>query len=505
MTAVDRSPRDEGRTPLANEALPPGSALQPRAADQVEHVLLVEDNPADAAIVRTFLAQGEEGPLEVEQAGSLAEAIAAVGRRRYDVILLDLSLPDSDGLDTYISLHARTARTPVVVLSGLDSDEVVLDAVRMGAQDFLVKGGFNAPTLLRSLRFAITRHRLVQQIRERRSTSTLQPVGGRPAPRHPLRPDHPFPELPNLPLVSSDTTTLVRRQGVGPDRTAVTTSRFNLGGGLASGGMSEVVLAQQVNLGREVAVKFIRPGFDRRRLEQFQAEARVTAYLEHPGVVPVYDLGDTFFVMRRLHGSTLASLIEPPPADAQLPSFIEMLVKVCDTVAFAHSRGIIHRDIKPENIMVGDFGQVLLLDWGLALTVAPPSDGRFIAQPVPEDPQEVCAGTLGFLAPEIARGQPALVGLPTDVFLLGATLYCLLAGRAPFDADCQIESVRAAARVIYPALRELRPGVPDALDALQRRAMHPEPALRGTVADFAQGLRDWLRRSGTVSEGLTGS
>jgi CheY-like chemotaxis protein/predicted Ser/Thr protein kinase len=483
------------RTPVANEALSDGVGLIAQPPQAALHVLLVEDNPADAAIGHAFLAQGAEGPAQVQEAGTLAAAIAALGRERYDVIVLDLSLPDSGGLDTFISLHTRTALTPVVVLSGLDSDELVLDAVRMGAQDFLVKGHFNAPTLQRSLRFAITRHRLVEQMKARRSTSTLQPAHARPSSdgSDDARSRRIHPDLPRLPLETSDAAPL-STHGTGPgNRTAVTTSRFTLAGALGSGGMSEVVLAHQVNLGREVAVKFVRPGYDRRRLEQFQAEARVTAYLEHPGVVPIYDMGDTFFVMRRVHGSTLASLIERQRGDADLPFFIEVLLKVCDVLAFAHSRGIIHRDLKPENIMVGDFGQVVLLDWGLALTATPPSDGRWVALPIPKDPQDVCAGTLGFLAAEIARGNAEQVGFGTDVFLIGATLYCVLTGQPPYEGSAQLESVRAAARVIYPPVHERHPGVPRALEALQCRAMDPDPHKRGSISDFARDLRQWLR------------
>ena len=457
--------------------------FQPHDEGASLDVLLVEDNPADAAIVQAQLAHDGTVRARVDVVETLAEALSAVLRHPYQAILLDLHLPDSDGLDTFITLHTRTALTPVVVLSGLDEDRTVLDAVRMGAQDFLVKGSFTPSTLLRSLQFAIARGRLMARMYGNRSTDTVPaPLGG-----HVLHPD-----LKGLPLEPSQ----VPATGVfqrGNDRIATTYSHFSLSGGLGSGGMSEVVLAHQVNLGREVAVKFLRASHsDPKHLDQFQAEARVTAFLEHPCVVPVYDLGDTFFVMRRVQGTTLSNLLAMRNPEDSYGVFVEALVKVCDAVAYAHSKGIIHRDIKPDNIMVGDFGQVLLLDWGLALTVQVPIGGRCIATPMPTEPREVCAGTLGYLAPEIANADLNLVGTGTDVFLLGATLYCVLTGQPPFDGATSHDTVLAASRCEYREVWELAPSAPEALVRLQIRAMDLLPQRRGTVQEFSRDLRAWL-------------
>jgi serine/threonine protein kinase len=143
--------------------------------------------------------------------------------------------------------------------------------------------------------------------------------------------------------------------------------------------------------------------------------------------------------------------------------------------------------------MVGDYGQVLVLDWGLALSLRPGPDGRHLALPVPEDGREVCAGTLGFLPPEIATGRADLVGTGTDVFLLGATLYCVLTGESPFEGVSQQACLHAAAAVRYVPARERNPSAPPALVALQQRAMQLDPPARDTVGDFARELRGWMR------------
>jgi CheY-like chemotaxis protein len=448
------------------------------------HVLLVEDNPADAAIVAGQLAAAGAG-VELTAASSLAEALRCLGERTPDALLLDLSLGDSDGLDTYITIHARAPLVPVVVLSGRDEPDTVLDAVRLGAQDFLEKGKTTPALLLRALQFAVERSRLTRISERRRSTATLDRLhpAGDPPPGERLA-----PHLPVLPL----------ERHAGHTASVATTGRFRLAAGLGSGGMCTVVQAHQVNLHRDVAVKFLRPELnDPRRIAQFQAEARVTAWLEHPNIVPVHDLGDTFFVMRRVPGLTLAQLIKRHPGQDELPFFAEILLKVCDAVAFAHSRGVIHRDIKPENIMVGQFGEVLLMDWGLALAILPPADGVPRAQPPPEDPHEICAGTIAFLPPEIAWADLPQVGYATDVFLLGATLYNVLTGRAPYDhVEGSQDALAAASFCRYRPVVDLAPAAPPTLIAITSRAMLRDGASRGTVQSFAAGLRTWLHSAG---------
>ena len=140
---------------------------------------------------------------------------------------------------------------------------------------------------------------------------------------------------------------------------------------LGKGGMGDVLLAEQRRLQRSVAIKVVRHGNDNHRLTLFGNESKVTAALDHPVVIPVHDAADDFLVMRRIDGRTLAEAIaETGPAD--LPDLIEVVLQVAECLAFAHHRGVLHRDIKPANIMIGQFGEVYLLDWGLALAYRDP-------------------------------------------------------------------------------------------------------------------------------------
>ncbi len=451
----------------------PGSLARRRTPcpdGPVLRVLLVEDNPADRVVVEACVAE-VASDIQLEWAGDLMSAMACLARRYPDCILLDLSLPDSSGLDTFITLHTRAPQTPVVVLSGEDGSETVLEVVRMGAQDFLVKGEYTPGHLARAVRFAVARERLRAR---QRLDGTTEDVAGGPLPLH--------PELPALPLAAV----------AGDPGVAVTTNRFAISHGLGTGGSAEVVLAHQVNLGREVAVKFLRAAKrDPFHARQFQAEARVTAWLEHPCIVPVYDIGEHFFVMRRVSGATLERMIEVAARDrSAVVLMVEALATVCDAVAFAHSRGVLHRDIKPSNIMVGDFGQVLLMDWGLA--VAMREDPDCPALPLPSEPTRLCAGTVGYMAPEVACADRPAIGPATDLFLLGASLYAILAGHPPYDEDSANACLVAAARCRWRPLGRDGTVIPPALVVAQQRAMAADPGERGTVGDFAADLRAWL-------------
>lgn len=271
--------------------------------------------------------------------------------------------------------------------------------------------------------------------------------------------------------------------------------RFLLGEMLGRGGMSVVLQATQRSLGRSVAVKVARYDLDPRQRERFRAESKLTAWLEHPNITPVYEAGRNYLVMRRIAGRDLERQLDG--GGMGLQRVIEVLIKVCDAVSYAHHRGIIHRDIKPENILVGDFGEVMLIDWGLALTFATPGDGILRAPAIGGGPA-LCAGTPGYMAPEMALADAASIGPATDVFLLGATLYRCLGGGIPFAAD---DVWRALERSATNDWTPLPVGVaPTRLQALQAAAMAASPADRPTLAAFQEGLRAWLLQSQSESE-----
>ncbi|MBN1611539.1 MAG: protein kinase [Polyangiaceae bacterium] len=221
---------------------------------------------------------------------------------------------------------------------------------------------------------------------------------------------------------------------------------------IGTGGMGLVVRAFDTDLHREVAIKVLAPQWltDAAEVERFCAEARITGQLEHPYIIPVYEFGTDsrgarFLCMKLVHGRTLEdTLHELGPARLSadhLADLLDVFVKVCDAVAYAHSRGIIHRDLKPSNIMLGDFGQVYVADWGVARPAAhsgsawtPKNMALTDGEPSAEAPGSL-VGTLCYMAPEQLSGRIDQLDERTDVFGLGAMLYQILAGRPPRESS----------------------------------------------------------------------
>jgi WD40 repeat protein len=266
-------------------------------------------------------------------------------------------------------------------------------------------------------------------------------------------------------------------------------ARYAEGPALGRGGMGEVVAAEDLHLGRPIAIKRLHlrdPDPD--TVSRFVNEARLTSRLDHPGVPPVHDValgpdGAPFFTMKRVEGRSLSDLVTA--GELSRARRLEVFLKVCDTVAYAHARGVLHRDLKPGNVMVGAFGEVWVLDWGLARD---PEPAGFAPH---TDPRAVL-GTPAFMPPEQARGALDELDARSDGYALGAMLYTLLTGRLPFLGD--------GARI----LRELRDGatvprpsasaaVPWELDAIVARATAPRPEDRyPTVAGLAADVRAFL-------------
>ena len=261
---------------------------------------------------------------------------------------------------------------------------------------------------------------------------------------------------------------------------ALDAGRYALEEVLGEGGMGTVFRAQDAELDREVAVKVLRFPGNPDWVERFRQEARTIAALEHPGIVPVHDAGilpdgRAFYVMTLVRGRRLdAHLVSLP----SLAERLRLFQRVTEPLAFAHSRGVIHRDLKPANIMVGPFGEVLVMDWGLAQV---PGSG-----PEPG----VMLGTAGFMAPEQARGDGSGVDARADVYALGAILSGLL---AVDHADARaIRALRAiAARAMAPAPGDRYPGVTE-LSADVGRFLDGEP-----VEAYPESFRDRLARLAT--------
>jgi serine/threonine protein kinase len=249
-------------------------------------------------------------------------------------------------------------------------------------------------------------------------------------------------------------------------------ARYEVTGRLGRGGMSTIFAAIDRTLDRQVAVKVLdRNLSDRDRANRLVDEARILARLEHPGIVPVHDAGTlpdgrVFYTMKLVRGTRLHEAITE---DASQADRLALLRRVCDAVSFAHAQGIVHRDLKPENVMVGPFGEVLVMDWGLAGVVGDgASDG-------------VVAGTPGFMAPEQAAG-----GTPdprVDVYALGAMLRALLPESPPRPLAA-IAAKAAAERPAdrYPSVEAL------AADLARFRDGEPVVAYRETLLERSMRL-----------------
>jgi serine/threonine protein kinase len=287
----------------------------------------------------------------------------------------------------------------------------------------------------------------------------------------------------------------------------------------AHGGLGEVFAAQDDELRRRVALKRIRArdttDADRRR---FQLEAEITGRLDHPGVVPVYGLGQDsagrlYYAMRFIGGESLQQAIErfhhsypshrdTGPSATAFNKLIRKFVVVCQTIAYAHSQEIIHRDLKPANIMLGPYGETVVIDWGLAKRIerqATP-DGETIVF-TPGTATTVGGATIlgeikgspAYMSPEQAEGHTDKIGACSDIYSLGATLYTILTGHKPIEGNDPRMLLERVKRGDFPRPRQLRGDVPRPLEAICLKAMARDPADRyATASDLAADLELWL-------------
>ncbi len=256
---------------------------------------------------------------------------------------------------------------------------------------------------------------------------------------------------------------------------------------LGEGGMGVVYDAKQMSVDRSVAVKMLKAktAGDEKQRQKFLAEAVVTGELDHPNIVPIYDVGTSdrgllFYSMKKVKGTPWMKVV----TKKTIPENLEILMKISDAMAFAHSRGVIHRDLKPENIMLGDFGEVLVMDWGLAL----PAPGYAKTDTIATS--HSMGGTPAYMAPEMASGPLDKISFASDIYLMGAMLYEILTGRAPHTGKNTMQCLFAAAK------NEIRPPDNDKeggeLMNIAMKAMATEPQDRyATVSDFQQALRDY--------------
>lgn len=266
-------------------------------------------------------------------------------------------------------------------------------------------------------------------------------------------------------------------------------ARIELGTTLGQGGMAVVRVARQKSLGREVAVKMMRGETVEVASIGMLREAWITGALEHPNIVPVHDLGideagRPMLVLKRIEGKPWSELV----GERSLEWNLQQLLQVCNAVAFAHSRGIVHRDLKPANIMIGGFGEVNVLDWGIAVSLVDDGSGRL---PLATQCTDI-AGTLAYMAPEMLG--TGTVTAQTDVYLLGAILVEIATGRPPHLSKT-IETTISSIRASQPVLGD---DVPSEIAAICRRAMAKEPSERFATAEaFREAIVAFLEHRGS--------
>lgn len=265
--------------------------------------------------------------------------------------------------------------------------------------------------------------------------------------------------------------------------------RYEILDKIGQGGMGTVFRAHDRVLDRTVAVKVLHPVLAADARARMLREARIIARLEHPGIVPVHDAGELpdgrfYYAMKLVRGRRLDEEAARLP---ELADRLQLFQKICEAIAFAHAHGVLHRDLKPQNVMVGEFGEVLVMDWGVAKVLDAPADLSRGIQTIPRSVADTRHGTVlgtpGYMPPEQARGEVEQLDARADVFALGAILYFLLAGQAP------------ATPATPP--RQLKRSIPRPIQAVCLKALAADreqryssaTELAGDVADFLAGRR----------------
>ena len=315
----------------------------------------------------------------------------------------------------------------------------------------------------------------------------------------------------------------------GPDLPAGAGERYRVIRPHARGGLGEVFLALDPELDRQVALKELQSfhADDPVSQSRFLREARVTGRLEHPGIVPVYGLGRhadgrPYYAMRLIEGETLKQAIErfhggkdaprePGERELAFRQLLRRFIDACNAVAYAHSRGVVHRDIKPENIMLGRFGETLVVDWGVAKLIADALDDAEetldrSSEEAPSDDLTLTRpgstiGTPQYMSPEQAAGELSRVEPASDVYGLGATLYCLLVGHSPFPSGDVADVLYRVRRGVFPAPRRLRRSIDPKLEAICLKALARAPELRhASPIELAGEVEVWLAEVSYRSE-----
>ncbi len=290
-------------------------------------------------------------------------------------------------------------------------------------------------------------------------------------------------------LAAADTQEMAASDAGAPDRGAMAAGtssgmRYEWIASLGEGGMGRVARVRDRDLLRDVAIKQLLPELreSRRLLEQFLWEARVTAHLDHPNIVPVHDLATApdqqlYFTMKLVRGASLESAIarwredEAPHDRAKVHRRLRLFLPICNAIAFAHARGVLHRDLKPANVLLGEYGEVLVGDWGLAIPFG--DRGRELAAIAPSWIAAQSAGTPAYMSPEQVEG--AALDERSDVYTLGIILYELVSLRGAVRGSSVEEVLAKVRRGEIAPIASAMPACSSALEAIVAKAMSLAP------------------------------
>ena len=292
--------------------------------------------------------------------------------------------------------------------------------------------------------------------------------------------------------------------------------RYTFKSEIGKGGMGTIQEVEDKILKRNLAMKILdfQSNSDPVKMQRFLDEAMITAQLEHPNIIPVYDIGiisenkeqseTSYYTMKLLKGESLELILDRIKAGDShyknlypLLSRINIFRKICDAIAYAHSHGVIHRDIKPDNIMIGEFGEVVLIDWGLATydTGSRPSNSQTKSNLKENNQTSKIIGSPWYFAPEQATGQNERIDRQTDVFLLGSTLFHILTLEAPYTGENYKDCILKAMHCKFPHPHSLENGknIPNALVEVLLKAMSFDKLKRfSSVEEFSQAIDNYL-------------
>lgn len=426
------------------------------------YILLIEDNDGDARLLQEHLRDAQAEDVQIDHVKQLKDGLARLADRQYDLVLLDLSLPDAKGMGTFERLHQAYGDVPIVVLTGMEDDSMALQAVREGAQDYLVKGKVDGPRLVQAMRYAVERQRLLERTRSGSDADA-----------------------------SRQTSTQVVRETSPIDNQSV--AGYRLKRIVGEGSMATVYLAEKTSGDDDTqyALKVMKLDSishhnQKSLLERFFREAEVAASVRHPNVVEIIEFGTAneqtspYIVMELVTGSTLQQTYR----DRDQFDIVEkthILRQVASALAAIHRRKICHRDVKPSNIIIDDGLNVKMTDFGIALV--PGSDLTIDLHLI---------GSPAYMAPEAFR-SPKISPL-ADIFSLGIVAYELFLGRRPFEGEtiAQLATQIQHERPIEP--RKLKGDFPPFLQNILARLLKKEPSQRyGSTDEVVEDLETFLQ------------